>query len=81
MNTTETLTDSILNLLSKGDTYIIGGAAQRGQAISFLAQQLRNDGWKGLGGAGDFETRVKSLGFSVLTGKNSRGQSARVVTL
>lgn len=78
-STNEKLTDAILDLL--GETYTVNGQPVQGQAISFLHSSLRDKGWRNLGGLGDFESLVESLGFRVVEGRNRRGGKARVVTI
>lgn len=84
MNNREKLTDQILGLLTS--TYVTErGEEIKGQSISFLHQELRDYGWKGLGHLNDFESLVESLGFTMVKAQLIRfGKAqrfARVVTL
>jgi hypothetical protein len=69
----EKLINAILGYVARGEN--------GSESISFIQRSLQQDGWKGLGNLAHFENLVKSLGFTVRDGKNSRGQSRREVTL
>jgi hypothetical protein len=78
------LQDAILeNLVSTYRTH--SGQEVQGQSISFLSQELRDSGWKGVSNLNDLESTCQNLGFKmveaqlVLRGKARR--FARVVTL
>lgn len=92
--TKEKLTDAILGLITC--TYQLpDGTRIQGQSISFLSQELRDKGWRGVSNLNDLESTVEGLGFKMVRAQglrwnNSRkpgsdqfklGTPARVVTL
>jgi hypothetical protein len=66
----EKLVDAVLNFIKSGP-----------ESVSYLHRSLQQDGWKGLGVLADFESLLRTLGFTVRHGTNDRGQSRREVTL
>jgi hypothetical protein len=57
------------------------GASIQGNAVSFVQDSLRYDGWKNLGYLSDFEEVLKRAGFKIVAGRNHRGRRCRIVTL
>lgn len=74
--TRERLTDAILGLLTS--TYQLADGTQvQGQSISFLSQELRDKGWKGVSNLNDLESTVEALGFRMVRGQGFRWNSSR----
>lgn len=70
------LADEILAYLASAEK-----SGEAGESVSYIHRNLARDGWKGLGVLADFEDLIERLGFRVVDGKNSRGQSRREVRL
>lgn len=57
------------------------GNPVEGQAVSFALTSMREKGWKNLGNLNDFETSCENRHFTIIPGRNRRGQPCRIVTL
>ena len=83
MNSNDKAINTALNHMANASAEMYfdrNGVAIAGQAISFLQQCFRDDGWKNLGNLSQFENFVEEIGFKVVQGKNHRGGNCRIVT-
>lgn len=89
MNTEHFVTD-VLDLLTS-TYYTLEGTPIQGQAVSYLLTQMRGGRigahtksgrrWRGFQSLSSFQYECEKLGFKAVSGKNSRGQKAIVITL
>ena len=74
--TNPALIDAVLNLL--GSTYQLPSGEQiQGQSISYLSQELRDKGWKGVSNLNDLESDLQRLGFRIVRAQGFRWNSSR----
>lgn len=74
--TTDRLTDTVLGLLTCS-YQLPSGEQIKGQSISFLSQELRDLGWKGVSNLSDLESTVERLGFKIVKAQGFRWNSSR----
>lgn len=59
----------------------IKGGPVKGQAVSYALTEMRLLGWKNLGSLNAFETACENWHFTIIEGRNKRGQKCRIVTI
>lgn len=74
--TKDRLTDAVLGLL-RCSYQLPDGTQIKGQSISYLSQELRDLGWKGVSNLNDLEGMLTDLGFKMVKAQGFRWNSSR----
>lgn len=69
----------LIRSFDTGYYFDLKGNPVTGLAVSLALSEMRYKGWENLGNLNDFETKCENRHFTIIPGKNIRGQSCRIV--